>query len=95
MKIHELFQNPKVHCKRRYAVNQEGLSVKEDCAVAWCLSGAVYLLYPSHEAYAVFQRLREALASLWPQYGDRLIAFNDDPATTVEMVRELAQKADV
>lgn len=95
MKIYELFQNPKAYCKGRYAVNQAGLSVKNDYGIAWCLSGAVYLLYPSHEAYTIFQRLREALGSLRPQYGDKLIVFNDDPATTVEMVRELAIKADV
>lgn len=103
MKIYELFQNPKAFCKGYYALSSTGLNADHkfpvhplDCdAVAWCVQGAIDKCYPGNEANSIRNRLKEALASLWPQLRTSLQGFNDNPATTVEMVRELAIKADV
>lgn len=106
MKIHELFQNPKAFCKGYYALSSTGLNADHkfpvhplDCyAVVWCIQGAIDKCYPGHEAFFIKKRLREALESSYPHIGKirkSLMDFNDHPDTTVEMVRELAKKADV
>jgi hypothetical protein len=102
MKIHELYQDPANHCKRHYALNATGLTAEhkfgvdplDDDAVAWCLSGAVERCYASHEVAQVRKLLREALAMLHPGCKS-LIGWNDEPATTVEMIREVCKLADV
>jgi hypothetical protein len=102
MKLYELYQDPAKHCKRHYALNVTGLTAEHkfgvspdsDDAVAWCLSGAIERFYPSHEVAMVIRRLEQAIRSLYPQHGN-LIGFNDHPATSVEMVREVCKLANV
>lgn len=96
MKLLELLTDESKWAKHSYAVDACGVPVDvlDPRATKWCLIGGVTRCYSEtsegEKAELKIQRVLEQ------HYGTRhIVAWQDDPATTFEMVRQLLEEANV
>lgn len=65
-------------------------------AVCWCISGGAAKCYPDvSERFEVKERIRQAIAKLFPSFGDNpcIVAFNDNPKIKLADVRRVLRTA--
>ena len=81
MKISELLCDESKWCKRHFAVDAQGNSISYNSvnAAKWCLGGALL-------------KCELSLPKLEEIIGRSVVAFNDDPLTTFQDVREVIRK---
>ena len=103
MKVKELLDRPEKWTQGCYAVDENdcpiwGTDAYDEAnhpkAVSFCLSGALKRCYPQRfEEDRAWDKLEVAIRSLG--LSGNVIAFNDNPDTTFEMVKEVLELADV
>ena len=94
MTVKELLSDPKRWTKHANARDSNG----QDCnlrspeAVCWCITGAMSKV--RNESYeAMYHKVMKAIIKLFD--GNGIVAFNDDPNTTHEMVMQVLEEAGV
>lgn len=88
--LQELFEDEKRWTKGEYARDEKGFRVDSNSkeAVCWCLSGACSAVY-RHAGLAIWIKLSRSLPN------NEVVAWNDDPARTIDDVRRLVKEAGV